>query len=221
MKSKNLSRRIFLRQGCLTTAAIGLTICGGGAIAVFNKPKIDLPIISYGEKTMEKRVLIAYATKAGSTAEVAARIGEILSNRKISVEVLPVAKTGDISVYSAIVLGSAIRMGRILPEAQEFLEIHQAILNEKPFSAFVVCMALIKDSPETRQKVNAYLDPLRALVKPASEGLFAGVCNPSKVSLVDRLLISAKKMPQGDFRQWDQITAWAQAVPTSNFAEST
>ncbi len=72
-------------------------------------------------------------------------------------------------------------------------------------------MTLKDDTAENRQIVSAYLDPIRALVKPASEGLFAGVLNPAKMALIDRLIMSAMKSPQGDFRNWAQITAWAQA----------
>lgn len=208
-------RRAFLRRGCLTAAAIGVTVCGGGAAIALYQPAVDQPSTQYGEKTMEKRVLVAYATKAGSTAEVATKIGEMIAKQNTSVDVLPIAKVGDISQYQAVVLGSVIRMGRVLPEVQKFVETHQAVFSQKPLSVFITCMTLQEDTPAKRQEVVAYLDPLRAVVKPASEGLFAGVMNPNKVNLIERLMMSAMKVPQGDFRNWDEITAWAQAVPTS------
>jgi menaquinone-dependent protoporphyrinogen oxidase len=208
--SNPIPRRQFLKTGCLAAAALGVTICGGTAVAATYQPKIDLPSTTYGENTMDKRFLIAYASKAGSTAEVAARMGEILAKRGVKVDVLPVGKATDLSPYQGVMVGSAIRMGKLLPEALSFIEKNQVVLQKKTFDMFLVCMTLEKDTPENRETVSAYLDPVRALVKPASEGMFAGVMNPSKVGLIDRAIIAMLKTPVGDFRKWDQIEAWAQ-----------
>lgn len=158
---------------------------------------------------MNNRILIAYASKAGSTAEIAAKIGESLSNQGQAVDVLPVAKVKDLSQYSSVVLGSAIRIGQILPEAMKFLQANQAALAQKKFSAFIVCLTLKDDTEENRQTVNAYLDPVRALVKPSSEGLFAGVLNTGKLPLFERLMIRVMKAPEGDYRDWGAIQSWA------------
>jgi menaquinone-dependent protoporphyrinogen oxidase len=212
MRTK-LNRREFLRTGSIAAAAIGVTLCGGTALAASYQPKIDLPSIHYGENVQSSRFLVAYASKAGSTAEVAERIGQVLSKRGAAVDVLPIGKVQDLGAYQGVVVGSAIRIGKLLPEAQGFVEKNQAALQHKVFSAFVVCMTMKVDTPENRTRVGAYLNPLRALVKPASEGLFAGVIDPGKLGLVDQALIALRKMPVGDFRKWDQIEAWAQAAP--------
>jgi menaquinone-dependent protoporphyrinogen oxidase len=136
-------------------------------------------------------------------------MGEIAARNNLAVEVLPVEKVTDLGPYRTVILGSAIRTGNLLPEVMTFIEKNQAALQQKAFSVFIVCMTLQEDTQENRQKVSAYLDPVRALVKPASEGLFAGVMNPSKLKLLERLIILAMKTPSGDFRKWDQINAWA------------
>ena len=68
---------------------------------------------------------------------------------------------------------------------------------------------MMKADEENRKTVSAHMDSVRALVNPANEGLFAGVIDPSKVSLINKLAIKAIKAPIGDFRKWDQINAWA------------
>jgi menaquinone-dependent protoporphyrinogen oxidase len=161
---------------------------------------------------MDDRVLVAYATKAGSTAEVAAQIGVILSGRNLSVDVKPVASVTDITPYRAVILGSAIRVAKLLPEAITFIEQNREALQQIHFSAFILCMTLKDDNEENRQIVSAYLDPVRALVQPASEGMFAGVMNYSKLKWTDRLIIKFLKVGEGDFRKWDQINAWANAL---------
>jgi menaquinone-dependent protoporphyrinogen oxidase len=210
--SPNTSRRTFLKKGVIATVAIGVTACGGTALAANYQPPVDLPSFNYGEKTMTQRTLVTYASKAGSTAEVAARIGETLAKRGAAVDVLPIAKVNDLIPYATVVVGSAIYMGRLMPETKNFVEKNQAALQKKSFSTFIVCLTLKDDTAENRTTVAAYLEPIRALVKPASEGLFAGVLNPNKLSLLNRLIMMAMKSPEGDFRQWDQITAWAEGV---------
>jgi menaquinone-dependent protoporphyrinogen oxidase len=210
-----VGRRRFLKTGCMVAAAVGVTVCGAGALAATYQPKIDQPSLSFGEKTVNDRILITYATKAGSTADIAARIGETLSKQNLAVDVLPVAKVTDLSAYSTVITGSAIRMGKLLPEMMTFIQKNQAALQQKSFNAFVVCMTMKDDTEETRKTVGAYLDPVRALVQPAHEGLFAGVIDPSKVGLIDRLAIQVIKAPIGDYRKWDEISAWAGGIPAN------
>jgi len=65
-----------------------------------------------------------------------------------------------------------------------------------------------------RAKVSAFLDPVRAIVKPGKEGLFAGKMDYSKITFLDRLIAKMVKSVEGDWRDWDQIRAWAAgAVP--------
>lgn len=213
MNGQPTSRRRFLRKGCITAAAVGITLTGGGALAMTYQPPFDKPELILGDETMQNRILVAYATKAGTTAEIAARIGETISQKNQTVDVLPISRVKDLSGYSAVVIGSAIRMGSVLPEVKSFVEKNQAALGQKPFSLFVACMTLNEDTEANRTAVSAYLDPIRAVVKPASEGLFAGVMDPQKVSFLDRLIIKALKTPLGDFRDWDKINAWAESIP--------
>jgi hypothetical protein len=67
MSAKPISRRRFLKTGCITVAAAGLTVCGVSAVAP-DPPPIDLSSFTYGEKTMNKRVLVAYASATAPAA---------------------------------------------------------------------------------------------------------------------------------------------------------
>ncbi len=162
---------------------------------------------------MGNRILVTYASKAGSTAEVAACIAETLSKRNVSVDVLPVDRVTDLVPYNAVILGSAIRAGRPIPEAMKFVKKNQAALQQKVFSVFIVCLTLKDDTEANRKTVSAYLAPIRALVKPASEGLFAGVMDLSKLWFIWRFIMKKMKSPEGDYRKWDEISAWAESVP--------
>ena len=161
---------------------------------------------------MDNRILIAYASKAGSTAEIAARMGEVLRRRGLGVDVLPVGAVEDLEPYGAVVLGSAIRTGKLLPEAMAFISDNLETLEELPFSVFIVCWTLKDTDAESVKIVDGYLDPVRELVEPAHEGMFAGVMDLSKLKWRERLLMRFMKIQPGDFRKWDEIEAWAERL---------
>ena len=128
-----------------------------------------------------KRVLIVYSTRAGSTAEVAEKIGGIISQRGLAVDVMTLSEVKYLSSYGTVILGSAIRVGNVLPEVTKFIEKHRETLAQKVFSMFFVCMTLMDDTAESRQTVSTYLEPVRTLVKPAGEGMFAGALSLKKI----------------------------------------
>ena len=122
------------------------------------------------------KILIAYASRAGSTAEVAQAIGRTLIEQGAEVDVIPVEKVTDLTLYRAVVVGSAIRAAHWLPEAMGFIQSHRAELVRKPFAMFTVCITLAMSNLEQyRSAVREWTAPVRALVKPFSEGLFAGM----------------------------------------------
>ena len=159
------------------------------------------------------KILVAYATKAGSTAEVAAEIGRVIESKGgCQVDVRPVGKLNGVDGYDAVVIGSAIRAGKWLPEATKFVEKHRDALGRVPVALFTVCLTLSEDTEENRRTVAAYLDPVREVVQPVEMGLFAGVMDYSKLPFILRLMMKAMKSPQGDFRDWEAITSWADNI---------
>jgi menaquinone-dependent protoporphyrinogen oxidase len=134
------------------------------------------------------------------------------------VEVLPMQEVKDLAPYRAVVAGSAIRGGKWLPEAMQFMKTRQAALAGKPFAAFMVCITLAMPGAEKfREGVADWMQPVRALVKPMSEGLFAGMLDFSKLpmnfdTLKLRATVAAGVFPQGDHRDWNAIQAWAREL---------
>ena len=159
---------------------------------------------------MSDKILVAYASGCGSTGEVAEAIGQVLCEAGAAVDVRLAKDVTDVSSYRAVIAGSAIRMGRWLPEAVKFVETHQEALSRVPVAYFTACMTLAKeDTEESRRTVAAYLDPVREIVQPVDVGLFAGAMNYSRLSFVYQLMMKAMKTPEGDFRDWEAIRAWA------------
>lgn len=214
--SNKISRRKFLKIAGVTLAASSLACCGAGALATL-PPQINLAETHAEGANAMKKVLVAYASKAGSTAGVAEAIGQTISATGAAVDVLQMKHVKDLSAYQAVILGSAIRMGQWLPEAVKFVEANQAALRQAPLAYFLVCMTLKDDTAENRSTVSAYLDPVRKIVEPKAVGTFAGQMDYSKLSFLERILISQFiKTPEGDFRNWDAIRAWAaEALPAA------
>ena len=164
---------------------------------------------------MSNKILVAYASQTGSTAGVAEAIGKTLAESGAPVEVRPMQDVQDLAPYHAVVAGSAIHGRSWLPEAIQFIQTHQATLAHKPFAAFLVCMTLaMPGADKYREHVADFIQPVRALVKPVSEGLFAGALDISKVpSFRDRLKFRSSVAfgvwSEGDHRDWNAIRAWA------------
>jgi len=207
---KPISRRRFLRVGCLTGAAAGLTICGASALAPDPTP-VQLSSYTYGEVTMNNRVLIAYATYAGSTVEVAAAIGEALGTRGFSVDVKPIQEKPLVDDYQVVLIGSAVHHGNWLPEAIDFVKANQLALQRVPVALFCVHIQNQGNDETSRQKRLAYLNEVRPLLQPVDEGFFASRFNRRGAALLLPGWL-ARLVPNIDLRNWESIRTWATNV---------
>ena len=164
---------------------------------------------------MSDKILVAYASKCGSTGKVAEAVGQTLCDNGTVVDVRLLKDVGNISPYRAVVLGSATRMGRWLPEAVKFVETHQSTLSQMPVAYFVVCLTMKEVTDENRRQAEVFVDQMRAKaphVEPVGVGLFAGQMDFKTVPFLLRLIVKAMKTEEGDFRDWDAIREWAASV---------
>jgi menaquinone-dependent protoporphyrinogen oxidase len=168
---------------------------------------------------MSNKILVTYATQTGSTAGVAEFVGKTLSEAGCQVDVIPMVDLDDLSPYGAVVAGSAVQNKQWLPEAMEFMRANQAALREMPTAVFLVCMTLAMSNGERfRDEVSTFLDPVRAIITPVSEGLFAGALDIDQVPYLRarlgfRLSVLFGVWSEGDHRDWHAIRAWAYTLP--------
>ncbi|MFN2168626.1 MAG: flavodoxin domain-containing protein, partial [Anaerolineae bacterium] len=149
------------------------------------------------------------------TAGVAEAIAKTLAENGVQVELLPMKEVTNLSPYRAVVAGSAIQGSNWLPEAMEFVRTHRAELARRPFAAFLVCMTLAMTKGDYREHVKEFMQPVRALVRPVSEGYFAGALDISKVPswrdrLGFRISVALGVWKEGDHRDWEAIRTWAE-----------
>lgn len=167
---------------------------------------------------MKQKILVTYASRSGSTAEIAEAIGKTLARDGLQVDVVPMRAVTDLSAYSAVIAGSAIRGSKWLPEAMDFIRTQRAELLTKSVATFTVCITLaMSNSDPYRRAVAAWIEPVRAQVRPVSEGLFAGRLDFTKLpvtldTLKLRLVVALGIFPKEDRRDWNAIRDWAEGI---------
>ncbi|MBN1577691.1 MAG: flavodoxin domain-containing protein [Chitinispirillaceae bacterium] len=171
---------------------------------------------------MANNVLVLYATRGGSTREIAELIVKQLAASGMEAELLPVQAARSFDGCDTVVLGSAVRMGRLMPEMVRFVKKHKSRLSRYPVAAFAVCLSMKEETPEQHTTAEAFLDPIRREVPLISEGLFAGKMDYSKLDFFARLIVSKMvKAPEGDFTDRRKIEEWTEALEKRLEAETT
>ena len=160
---------------------------------------------------MSNRVLVAYASGLGSTAEIAVAIGETLDANGISVDVKPIQENPHIEDYQAMLLGSAVRHGNWLPEAVDFVKANRRALNDLPVALFTVHITNLGNDPASVQNRKAFLNRVRPLLHPIAEVFFAGRFDRRGAALLMPSWL-ARLVPPMDFRKWKTIRAWAEGI---------
>ena len=159
-------------------------------------------------------VLIAYATRYGSTTGIAERIAAALREAGIRVTLRRADMVDSVSEYDAVVFGSPVYDQRWLPAGDRFVRRNLPVLAQRPTWLFSVGSfsdrrriigPLIRREP---QDIGALLDT----IGPRGYRVFAGIIDPSGWPLYARLLYRVLGGRFGDNRDWHDIEDWAHAI---------
>lgn len=164
---------------------------------------------------MDNNILVAYASKYGATKEIAERTGEVLRQAGLHADVLPVDDIRDLKPYQAVILGSAVYVGKWRKEAVGFLKKHEKALADRPVWLFSSGPTGVGDPVQLveGQRLPEGLQPLVDRIQPRDVTVFHGFIDPEKVNRIEKWAVkSLVKKPFGDFRDWDAITSWAASV---------
>ena len=163
---------------------------------------------------MDSQVLVAYATKYGATAEIAEKIGQVLRQAGLRTDVLPADRVSDVSPYKAVVLGSAVYIGKWRKEAVKFLKTNEKALAERQVWLFSSGPTGEGDAVELGKgwRFPKSLQPIADRIRPRDIAVFHGNVDMKKLNLIERWIIKNVKAPLGDFRDWEAITSWAGQV---------
>jgi menaquinone-dependent protoporphyrinogen oxidase len=164
---------------------------------------------------MDKNILVTYASKYGATKEIAEKIGEMLRQEGLQVDILPVDRVRDLNRYGTVILGSAVYIGKWQKEAVKFLQDRENSLIERPVWLFSSGPTGEGDPVELVEGVRlpAALQPVADRIQPRDIAVFHGHINPDKINFIEKWAIkSLVKKPFGDFRDWDLIISWATMI---------
>ncbi len=192
-----------------------------------------------------KRILVAYATFAGSTADVAQAVGEEIGKSGLQVDVLPLAQVKDLEAYDGVVVGGPMIMGWHRA-ALAFLRRYRAAFQRIPLAVFVMAMSLTQTGetsvdgvpvytdeklpkpPEREGRLNLreryanlsnYVRPiLRAArpAKPVNIGVFGGRLDYGRLKWWAVLFAMViVQAPAGERRNWTAIRSWAAGIPAA------
>jgi menaquinone-dependent protoporphyrinogen oxidase len=152
-------------------------------------------------------ILVAYATKRGSTGEVAESVAETLRESGFAIDLQPAAMIDSLRRYDGVVLGSALYMGRPHPDARRFLKRHRAALAALPTAVFAMGPGTLadKDVESSRHQLERELAKVPE-VEPVATAIFGGVVDPGQLSF------PFSHMPAADARDWHAIREWAEEV---------
>jgi menaquinone-dependent protoporphyrinogen oxidase len=162
----------------------------------------------------KKKVLVTYASKYGATAGIAERIGEILRETSLPVDVLPVKGVKDPTQYRAVVLGTAMYMFQWRKEAVAFLKRNEKVLATQPVWLFA-SGPLGGGDPVEVLKGKIFPEALRPLIekiKPRDIVAFHGMLDMQKLNFFERFVFKRAINHLGDFRDWKAISAWAESI---------
>lgn len=157
------------------------------------------------------KILVCVASKHHATEEIGARVRQVLA-RDLGGAVVELRAPDDVTsveAYDAVVVGSAVYLGRWLPRARRFVERHAADLSARPvwlFSSGPVARQPAPDRPP------ADVAALRPAVSARDHHVFAGRLERRVLSRWERAVVHALKVPDGDWRDWPAIEAWAGTI---------
>ena len=170
---------------------------------------------------MSKKVLVAYATKYGATAEIAEKIGEVLSQAGNSVDVSPVKQVKDLDAYDAVILGSAVYIFHWRKEAGRFLKANAKLLAQRPLWIFSSGPTGKGDPVELADgwRFPKGLQPLLDNIKPREVVVFHGAIDPGKMKGMEKWMIQKVGAALEDSRDWEAIASWAKIIASVLAAE--
>jgi len=166
---------------------------------------------------MAKTVLVTSASRHGSTYDIADVIAGVLGRRGFNVLDDPIGDVKSLEGVDAAVIGSAVYVGKWMPEAVGFVERHADFLREIPVWLF--SSGPLGDPPKPAADPTTIAE-LMPKIGARSHRVFPGRLEPGQLGLGEKLIVNMVRAPNGDFRDFRAVMAWAEEVADALQARS-
>lgn len=155
------------------------------------------------------KALVTVASRHGATDEIGEAIARRLRAQGLEAVTTPPDEVLELGPYDAIILGSAVYMGRWIPAAVDFAERHLVALRDRPVWLF--SSGPLGDPPVPAGDAPE-VAPLVERVGAREHRTFSGELQDGVLGFRERLIVRMVKAPYGDFRDWHAIEAWADTI---------
>jgi len=153
-------------------------------------------------------VLLTVASRHGSATEVGQQIAQTLVAGGYTVDMRPPDEVTDIDPYDAVIVGSAVYIGRWLEPARRFVERHEEALRERPVWLFSV--GPLGEPPQPAGEP-VELPQIADRLGARDRQVFPGKLG-DRLGLGERAIVRMVKAPRGDFRDSHAIDGWASRI---------
>ncbi len=156
------------------------------------------------------KVLIAYASKHGSTKEIAERIYQVLLRKGVAVELRNIEEPISVANYRAFIIGSAVYAGNWRSSAKKFIDSNKEFLVGKPVWLFST--GPVGDPLKPSIEKSVQIKDISKEVKPYGHYIFGGKIQKEKLSLTEKTMLKAVGAQDGDYRDWAEVQDWAERI---------
>jgi menaquinone-dependent protoporphyrinogen oxidase len=155
------------------------------------------------------KVLVSVASKHGATFEIAEEISATLAAAGFQTAVLPPDAVTTLADYDAVIIGSSVYVGHWVDAAVSFVERFEKEIRERP--TWLFSSGPIGHDPRADDDP-ADLAELMATTGAREHRVFSGQVDRSRLGLGEKVILTAVRAPEGDYRPWDEIRGWAGAI---------
>jgi menaquinone-dependent protoporphyrinogen oxidase len=155
------------------------------------------------------KVLVSAASRHGATAEIAGAIGDALAEAGVDAVVLAPDAVATLDEYDAVVLGSGVYVGHWMEAARNLAERHAAALASRP--VWLYSSGPLGNPPKPEEDP-IDIPEIMELTHAREHRLFAGRVDRDALGLGEKVILTAVQVPEGDFRSWDEVRAWARGI---------
>ena len=157
-------------------------------------------------------VLVTAASRHGATADIATTIAETLRGEGVAAATLAPDEVNGIDGIDALVIGSSVYAGHWLPDATGLVREIAIDLADRPVWLF--------SSGPLGEPLKPDGDPVDAaemvrLTGARQHRVFGGRLDRHRLGFGERAICAALRVPDGDFRPWEDVRSWAREIAAS------